>query len=316
MDTGLILNTLNKSYPKRFRQIALMVDGIGYVCTVRCGNQKFILKLFRHAYREKGIQALNIMLYLHEKGLPVPSVLLTNDELPYFTLDNACLDSACHDYCMGALFEYIDGVDPFYTLPSDIQQLGTQTAEMHRLMLQYPGPLVYQGEEYFIGSYLKKLQENHYAPRKADFFAQYGLELWDKVKDLPRGFCHGALFSRNMILTPAGVYYMVDYDLASFSFPQYDIATMCDRTDFYSFRADAIQVVDCMLERFYHGYTKVLPLSQEDISAAYHFIAIRHYQLYSEIMTIYGPGSFNEALLDAQASWLANWRKQCKDRGL
>jgi len=68
----------------------------------------------------------------------------------------------------------------------------------------YPGELAEHGKSFFIGRYMDILQQKKYPEPKLARFRGYGEELWEKVKDLPRGYCHGDLHQGSLLHTSKG----------------------------------------------------------------------------------------------------------------
>ena len=66
--------------------------------------------------------------------------------------------------------------------------------------------------------------------KKVDGFEKYGETLWDKVKNLPRGFCHGDMHCGNFYKTSAKKLYVLDFDTSCEGFSIYDLALICIMT--------------------------------------------------------------------------------------
>lgn len=310
MDLQFIINILNTNYHIHFDNISLLRDGPGYVCTVNSGNKRFVLKNYRNTYIERGVQSLKIMSYLNKAGYQVPAIIPTNQGLShfYFTYED--------DKRIGALFEFIVGIDPYHIAIKDASTIGRCVARMQNLMQKYTGRLVSQDRFYFVDYYIQKLYEKKYPTEKIKEFAEYGNELWEKVKTLPRGFCHGDLHTGNMILTPTKEYYIVDFDLASYSFPAFDIMTLCDRTNYFDFKPNGIDKVTRMIDEFSKGYCPIRKITEKEFTAVYHFIAIRHYQLQAIMIDLYGLDCVDEKSIDKHLEWIKNWREQCEKRNI
>jgi len=92
------------------------------------------------------------------------------------------------------LYGYLEGVesDP----EQDAEAIGELVGNLHRVMKNYPGELVKRNKHFYIGRYIDILRNRKY-PRAEEFFI-YGEQLWDKIKGLPRGFCHGDMYSGNI----------------------------------------------------------------------------------------------------------------------
>jgi Ser/Thr protein kinase RdoA (MazF antagonist) len=304
MDLPIIMNMLNKHYPIKFDQIVLLRDGPGFTCIVFSRKQRYIVKIYRSTYLDKGIQSAEIMTYLSANGYPVPLVIPASDDRPFFLFD---MDEGNR---MGVLFNFIEGAEPDAT--QNTEEIGDQIGKLHNLMQNYGGNLVRQNKSYFIDFYLLKLHEMGYPAKKMERFAEHGNFLWSKVEKLPQGFCHGDLHTGNIILTVSGDYVILDFDLSSYSFPVFDMMTLCDTTDYFHFKQDGYEKVTRMVDKFYNGYTKGRYISNEEVNAIYDFIAIRHYQLQAQIIDVYGLTCVDKAFIDNQYNWLMKWQEQCE----
>ncbi|WP_342420560.1 phosphotransferase [Paenibacillus sp. FSL E2-0178] len=60
----------------------------------------------------------------------------------------------------------------------------------------------------------------------------YGNELWSRMSELPRYFCHGNLHTGNMLRDSRGQYVLMDFDDASGDYPAMDVAYMSDNTHY------------------------------------------------------------------------------------
>jgi len=153
-----------------------------------------------------------------------------------------------------------------------------------------------------------------YSATKIDIFKEYGDLIWERVKNLPRGFCHGDLHRGNLLKTSGGEYFVLDFDTSCSAFSTYDIMVMCDSTDYFAFESNGYNTSKNIYESFLVGYSKYHTLSQNEINAFYDFIAIRHFQLQANIMEIYGLDCVDEEFLDNQLDWLKKWILQCDEK--
>jgi Ser/Thr protein kinase RdoA (MazF antagonist) len=120
------------------------------------------------------------------------------------------------------------------------------------------------------------------------------------------------LHTGNIILPASGDYVILDFDLSSYSFPSFDMMTLCDATDYFNFKMDGFEKVTRMVDKFYNGYAKSRHISNEEIHAIYDFIAIRHYQLQAQIIDLYGLSCIDKAFIDNQYKWLMKWHELCE----
>ncbi len=280
----------------------LLREGPSMTWEVACGDRRYVLKQYRSVLYERGKQSAEIMRYLHSRGFPVPAMISASGGQPCAVVQR---DGEAQ---LLALFEWIDGVDPEDTL--DAARFGKQTGIMHNLMENYPGGLLPLERPYFIEHFLNKLPQIGYPAEKAARFAEYGARLWSRVENLPRGFCHGDLHTGNLLRTPSKTCYVLDFDLAGLAFPAFDLAVICDRTDYFRLQPDGFDRVTRFLERFLTGYTAARAITDAERLAVYDFIAIRHFQLQAQIYDVYGFGRTPVSFLDNQWNWLRRWEEK------
>ena len=150
-----------------------------------------------------------------------------------------------------------------------------------------------------------------YPEHKVSAFKRHGDALWEKVKDLPRGCCHGDLYIGNIHQTTAGELFLLDFDTSCNAFPIYDIALVCNATDYFDFDESGYQKTQMILTRFLKGYEQFCTLSDFERDAVFNLLGVYHYQLQATIIEIYGLNCVDEEFLDQQFDWLMKWAKQC-----
>ncbi len=147
-----------------------------------------------------------------------------------------------------------------------------------------------------------------------DKFKEYGDLLWKRVEGLPKGFCHGDYHTGNMLLNTRGQYVLFDFDAAAYAFPIFDIAVICDMTDYFSFSEQGFYETSQVLERFLIGYREYNFIRDEEINSVYDFIAIRHFEVQATIIENLGYSCVDEKFIDDQYIWLMQWDKLYKTR--
>lgn len=304
MDDKKVLELLSKFYNINFYSIKLQREGGCISYYVWDGSDKYFLKLIPSTFMNTSKQSLDILMYLDEKGFPVPRIILTKYGLSHIEVDD--LDGKI----MFVLFEYIDGNDS--NEGEDVQTIGELVGQLHNIMASYQGKLQVNDKDYFINRYIKILKQKNYDANKIEIFQEYGNTLWKRVEHLPRGFCHGDLHRGNLLKISCGKYYVLDFDTSCNAFPIYDIMIMCNTTDYFNFNEEGFHKTKETYESFLKGYTKYCTLNDSEISAFYDLIAIYHYQLQATIIEIYGINCVDNKFLDNQLDWLMKWRKQCE----
>jgi Ser/Thr protein kinase RdoA (MazF antagonist) len=244
------------------------------------------------------------MNYLRDADYPTARIILTASYMLYFSYEFQ------NEIRIGVLYEFINGIEPIKS--SDIENIGRQTGKLHNLMQQYNGNLCLHGKPFFIDRYINILTEMKYP--QVDKFKEYGNLLWERVKGLPNGFCHGDYHTGNMLLNTEGQYVLFDFDAAANAFSVYDVAVICDMTNYFSLSDQEFDETSRMLERFLKGYSEYNSISNEVIRSVYDFIAIRHFEVQATIIENLGLSCVDEKFINDQYAWLMHWNRLCETR--
>lgn len=292
-----ILNLLKENYNNKIDSVEFIRQGgcVSYI--VNCDNEKYFLKIIDNAFLDTAIQSIDIQQYLIKNDFPVPKIINNKDNSPYFINENQLF----------VLYEYIDGVEP--NLDDNAEEIGELVGKLHKLMSSYSGELTTHNKEFFIDRYIDILRKKHYPDKKLNEYIDTGNSLWDNVKDLPCGCCHGDLHRGNLLQTVGDKIYMLDFDTACFAPQLFDIAVMCDTTDYFNFDRNEFQHTTDIFNRFMSEYSKYNQIDFT-INQFYDFIALRHFQLQATIVEIYGLDCIDEQFIDKQLEWIKQWRKQ------
>lgn len=294
-----LLNDIREIYSKDFKDIALHRDMIGYVCVVSDSKDKFILKLFKDRNTMQAKQSIEIMSYLETAGFPTAHIIPTAAGVSHFVYDFEGEDR------IGVLYEYVHGTEP--DKGTDVIAIGRQTGLLHKMMNASPLILSDHDKPFFIDRYIHCLREMNY--ERTHDFEVIGDLLWNRVKDLPRSFCHGDYHTGNMILDSRNEYVLFDFDAASNSFSMYDIAVFCDMTNYFKLSENEYEDTRYMLEEFMKGYREFSSLSDQELTAIYSFIAIRHFEVQATIIENLGIECIDKEFVDDQLEWLKRWEQ-------
>lgn len=207
------------------------------------------------------------------------------------------------------LMEFVAGDEP--ELEKCASKVGGLVGNFHQLMEEYPEKLVSKGKEFFIGRYLEFLRKKNY-PRIAEY-EELGERLWDKVKNLPQGTCHGDLHRGNLLQNSNGQLYLVDFDTVCRAPFMFDVMVMCDMTDYFNLKPEDITLTKEVYRKFLSGYSEYHALSREEILSFPYWVAIRHFQLQATILEIYGIDCIDEGFIDGQLWWLNKWQESMAD---
>jgi Ser/Thr protein kinase RdoA (MazF antagonist) len=299
-----IPSVLTGSYNINFSTVELLRKGGCVSYCVWNESEKYFMKIIPTAFIDTAKQSLSILMYLEEKGFPSPRIIPAKNGLPYIEVDGA------EGKTFLVLFDFIDGREP--EEGEDVETIGALVGQLHNIMGEYKGSIPERGKEFFIDRYINILKKKNYDANKTEMFREYGDTLWERVEKLPRGFCHGDLYRGNLLKTPSGKHYLLDFDTSCRAFPIYDIMILCNSTNYFDFDENGYEKSKITYEAFLKGYTKYCTLSDMELKAFYDLIAIYHYQLQATIIEIYGLDCVDEEFLDKQLHWLMKWREQCE----
>lgn len=291
------MQILNEYYPTKFDHIELMRDMGSTSYTAFSGNNKYFLRVIKSALFNTAVIGADIQLFLQNQGFPVPLIILTNKQLPYVKNEDKLL----------ILYEFIEGTDS--DPEQDAEAIGALVGRLHQAMKTYPGELVKRDKHFYIGRYIEILQKKGY-PRIIEYMA-YGDALWEKIKDLPWGYCHGDMYDGNIRKDSDGKLYIHDFDTSCEGFPMYDPTLICDMTKYFDFDKRNFDRSNKVLSRFVPEYKKYNALSQAELDAFHALIAIQHFSTQATVMEIFGIDCIDETDMDNQLEWLYKWREQC-----
>ena len=302
IDENWILAQLNTFYSIRFDKIIFVRDSGCMAYQVFGGSHRYFLRVTKPAFSNTASQSLDIHLYLQKQGFSVPPILFTREGLPCIQTDT---EDGKHFFI---LYEFIEGeeADP----RQDAEALGAFVGKLHQTMKAYPGKLPRRDKSYYIDRYIQIMRDKQYD--KADAFIAYGDALWERVKDLPYGYCHGDLYPGNILKTAAGQLFLLDFDTFCEGFLLYDPALLCNSTDYFALEDDGCEKTRKVFTRFLSTYEKYIPLSPRETDALYDIIALYHFALQATIIEIFGINCVDNAFLDRQLDWLNKWQEQCR----
>ena len=289
---------LTEYYGIENRSLEFLREGGTHTYIVN-GKPKHLLKVIGSAFSKTARQSVSIMRYLEENGFPVPAIILTKSGDAIFETDDE------GEKKLIVLMKFIDGDEP--ELEKCASEVGGLVGRFHQLMEKYPAELTLHGKEFFIDRYLGFLRKKNY-PRITEY-EELGDCLWNKVKDLPQGICHGDLHRGNLLQNPDGKIYLVDFDTACRAPYMFDVMVMCDMTDYFNLKQKDIELTKKVYRKFLSGYSDHHTLSREEIRSFLYWVAIRHFQLQATILEIHGADCIDEGFIDGQLYWLNKWQE-------
>ena len=298
MDERTLQEILTVNYGIESSSLEFLREGGTHTYIVN-GETKYLLKVIGSAFSETARQSVSIMRYLEGNGFPVPATILTKS-------GDAILETESDgEKTLIVLMSFVEGAEP--ELETCAAKVGELVGRFHQFMDEYPAELVSHGKEFFIGRYLDFLRKKNY-PRIAEY-EELGERLWDKVKDLPQGNCHGDLHRGNLLQDSYGQIFLVDFDTACRAPLMFDVMVMCDMTDYFNLKQEDIKLTKEVYQKFLSGYLDHHILSREEILSFPYWVAIRHFQLQATILEIYGLDCIDEGFIDSQLYWLNKWQE-------
>lgn len=298
MDEKTLQNILTVDYGIESSSLEFLREGGAHTYIVN-GKTKYLLKVIGAAFSDTARQSVAIMRYLEEKDFPVPKTILTKSGESIFETE------ANGEKKLIVLMEFIEGDEP--ELEICAAEVGALVGRFHQLMEEYPLELLSHGKEFFIDRYLNFLRQKNY-PRIAEY-EELGRRLWNKVKTLPKGLCHGDLHRGNLLQNPAGRIYLLDFDTACRAPLMFDVMVMCDMTNYFNLQPEDIDETKEVYQKFLSGYSKYHKLRHEEILSFPYWVAIRHFQLQATILEIHGIDCIDEGFIDGQLFWLNKWQE-------
>ena len=302
MKENQLLEILTRAYGIGEASLTFLREGGGHTYIVK-GRESYLLKVVGGPFLQTARQSVSVQRYLKENGFPVPEIILTRDGAAAFET------AAEGEETLIVLMEFLEGEEP--ELRETAAELGALVGSFHRLMEQYPGEPLSHGREFFIGRYLSFLRQRN-DPRLSAYEA-LGEGLWEKAAALPRGRCHGDLHRGNLLQTPEGQIYLVDFDTVCRAPLMFDITALCDMTDYFHLKQEDIRVTRAVYREFLSGYSSFRALSREELLSFPDWVAIRHFQLQATILELYGIDCIDEGFIASQLSWLRKWQEATAD---
>lgn len=300
MEMNYLVEMLNSNYDLDIKNIELFREGGNLAYVVYGEDKKFFLKIIRPPFIENTLYSIDIQLFLMKNQFPVIPIVLAKNNAAY-------VETNINDERkIFILYEFIEGEEPN---PENTEEVGELIGKLHRIMENYSGELPLRDKHFFIERYIEIMRIKKYD--KVEAFREYGDDVWERVKKLPRGYCHCDLYRGNVHQDSSGILRVTDFDTSCYTFPMYDVALFCNDTHWYDFEYDGYEKSKARLEKFLKGYLRYRSLSSEEIEAFYDMIAVYHFQLQATMMEIYGYDCVGIDYFDKQYDWLIKWKEQC-----
>jgi Ser/Thr protein kinase RdoA (MazF antagonist) len=291
-----ILDILNREYPIKFDSAGFLREGgcVSYIAA--SGSERYLVKIVKPAFADTFRQSAEVIQFLNERDFPAPKIVLMERGLPY------CQNGT--DYLI--VFEYLDGDD--VDNDSATEQIGELIGQLHSMMSSYSGTLVTHGKDYFIDRYIRLLLQYGISDKTVSAFTEIGGELWERESKLPWGYMHGDCHAGNLMRV-SGALYLFDFDTSALAIPSYDVAMMCDATDYFKFNKADCERSKFILSQFMRGYSKHITLSDAETDAFFDLIMLHHFQCQATIIELFGMEGARPELIAGQLDWLRHMRE-------
>ncbi|MBN2075061.1 MAG: phosphotransferase [Dehalococcoidales bacterium] len=309
-----LLTIINQKYAINGVKIRLYRISQGQVFFIQTPTGRKVFKLYLPTCSDSAIQTTHVISYMDKCDYPVVQIIPTVTGELFVTLDMP------EGSCIGVLFEYANGIcigflHRWRTNKQPLvhpltRQFGRQVGLMHRLMEHYNGPpLVHRGsKERVFGDLVSLMRRDNYDEVKTRNIEEYGNELWNILKKCPTGYFHADMHTGNTKYHN-GKFIWMDFDRASISYPIMDIGWLLE-IDWLCFHEESLDRSRSLFEEIYNGYTLERPLTDGEIAAVFHSVAMIHYEGVAS-NTIMKNKKLETWLMDREYEWLMRWRECC-----
>ena len=309
-----LLTLINQQYAIKGEEIRLYRASQGRVFFIQSPTGRKVFKLYLPTNTDGAIQTTHIISYLDKCDYPVVKIIPTVSGELYTTVEMS------EDICVGVLFEYANGIciEYLHRWSSNKQplvhpltkQFSRQVGLMHRLMESYDGPtLVHRGnKERIFGDMIWLMRRDNCDETQIRDLEEYGDELWDILKKCPTGYFHADMHTSNTKYR-GGKFIWMDFDRASISYPIMDIGWLLE-TDWICFHEESLYRSRELFDEIYAGYTMERQLTDGEIAAVFHSVAMIHYEGVASD-AILKNRKLEKWLMNREHDWLMRWREAC-----
>jgi len=304
-----LLTFINTQYSIKGERIRLYRSLMGRVFFIETPTGRKVFKLYRPTVTDAAVQTTRIISYLDGCGYPIVKIIPTVSGELFVTVERP------EGSCVGVLFDYTAGICIWALEKGDgwvmnplTREFSKSVGRMHHLMEQYNKPLIQRGAEYYFDCLVWLLRRDNYDEAKLRDFEMYGNELRSILKKLPAGFCHGDPHAGNTKYR-GGQFTWMDFDNASMSYPMLDIGWMIE-TSYVVFKKESLDHSRRVFEEVYAGYTTERTLTDDEVAAALHSVAIMHFGGIVQC-ALMGHEYHTPRILDREHDWLMRWRECC-----
>jgi len=310
-----LLTFINQQYAIKGEKIRLYRTSQGRVFFIQTPSGRKVFKLYLPTVTEAAIQTTRIITYLDGCGYPIVKII------PAVSGALCVIVERAEGSCIGVLFEYASGIciwswDDRYGHEKDYinpftKSFSKQVGLMHRLMDDYGEPLIQRANrESIFDIMISQMRTDNYDEEKVRDLEEYADELWVILNKCPAGFYHADMHPGNTKYRN-GVFTWMDFDKACISYNVMDYGWLL-QTDWLSYEKQEESLAKSLrlLDVVYAGYSMERTLTDDEIKAAIHCVAIIHFEALGLDSKMNNKG-YATWLADREYNWLMRWRECC-----
>jgi len=303
-DTDSLRDYVSEVYNIPISMLDLHRDVRGAVYIAYSQERKYVFKLSHTYYRDKSVNAVNLINFLRTRNFPAVGIIPTAKGEQYVSI------SMPEGIRIGVLYEFAEGRAATF---DDIEEIGKLGARMHNEMSSYTGtmPLLYSKPS-LIDELPKMLRTMRYNEANIIEIERVGNIVWDRVKDHQPIIAHGDFDKNNIIITDDGSATLLDFDDAGQMPLIFDVACICNRIDDAIFTKEGVEQTEKTVELFLKGYNALTPHLKPEISDIFNWLAVRRIDLQMIGIRFYTVKLGRTASIrfwDMLYKWLMDWKK-------
>jgi len=175
-------------------------------------------------------------------------------------------------------------------------------------MGHYDGDIIHRDEINFFDNLFSLMSRDNYDKAKARNIEEYGNELRAMLRNLPAGFYHADMHPGNTKYCN-GKFTWMDFDKACISYRIMDFGWLLE-TDYVHFHDESLERSRRLFDEVYAGYSMEQTLTDKEIAAVFHCVAVVHYEA-NVLDATMRNGCVIPHILDREHEWLMRWRECC-----
>ena len=302
-DEDALKDYVSEIYGLPIRVFELQRDQRGALYYVYTQQKKYVFKLSHTYYKEKSVNAVNMIDYLRKRNFPAVEIIPTAKDELYISVPMP------EGIRIGVLYGFIEGRAATF---DDMEEIGKTAALLHNEMSSFNGimPRLYD-KCYVIDELPKTLRMIRFDETKIIDIERTANVIWDRIKDFPSAIVHGDFDKNNIIIKDDGTITMFDFDDAGYMPLIYDVVYTCNRIGLREFTREDAELTEKTIAMYLKGYRSVNPHAEFATSDAFNWIGYRRLDVQMIILRFEHSksGLIPFERLDMLHQWLADWEK-------